>query len=98
MLNFDDLCIFKSRPLSETLLREDVMNAFADEQTVWAYAIPDRQWIPMPDRLLLIGLWGIPGMLRIGTCILSHMVRVSHTGHGSSVILNGLNDDLSMSS
>jgi hypothetical protein len=55
------------------------MNAFADEQTVWAYAIPDRQWIPMPDRQLLIGLRclrGIPlkaPVLRVIWC-----VRVSH--------------------
>lgn len=29
---------------------QDVAAAFADEETIWAYAIPDRQWIAMPDR------------------------------------------------
>ncbi|CAJ1400688.1 unnamed protein product [Effrenium voratum] len=32
---------------------QDVAAAFADEETIWAYAIPDRQWIAMPDRFAL---------------------------------------------
>eukprot|EP00930_Biecheleria_cincta_P022321 TRINITY_DN16303_c0_g3_i1.p1 TRINITY_DN16303_c0_g3~~TRINITY_DN16303_c0_g3_i1.p1 ORF type:complete len:1239 (-),score=176.68 TRINITY_DN16303_c0_g3_i1:71-3787(-) len=31
----------------------DVAAAFSDDDTIWGYAIPDRQWIGMPDRFAI---------------------------------------------
>ena len=36
-------------PLDFLPWRQDVLRAFADDQ-IFAYAIPDRQWIAAPDR------------------------------------------------
>ena len=40
---------------------------FDNDDTIWAYAIPDRQWIAMPDRLRahLPHFWGVAARLKV---------------------------------